>query len=151
MVAAAFDAVAAGRNWRQFLPELLARAGVAADPATVARRKGELYPEMIGALRLNEPLLALAASCRATMRTALVTTASGLNARAIVDRYALAALFDVIVTGDDVASHKPSPEAYLRAVAHLDVPAGECLAFEDSDIGVASARSAGVAVVRIAF
>lgn len=147
----AFAAVAAGRNWREFLPDLLARAGVAADPAAVARRKGELYPEMIGELRVNGPLLALAASSRAAMRTAIVTTASAANVRAIVQRYELTGLFDLIVTGDDVSRHKPDPEAYRHAAVRLDLRPDECLAFEDSEIGVASARAAGVAVVQIVF
>ncbi|HEV2735560.1 MAG TPA: HAD family phosphatase [Longimicrobiaceae bacterium] len=147
----AFAEVAGGRNWRQFLPELLGRAGVAADPAAVARRKRDLYPEMIGGLRLNEPLLALAASSRAVMRTALVTTASASNVHAILRRYGLAELFEVVVTGDDVARHKPDPEAYLEAVSRLALSPEECLAFEDSQIGIASARAAGVPVVHVAF
>jgi HAD superfamily hydrolase (TIGR01509 family) len=45
--------------------------------------------------------------------------------------------------------HKPDPAAYLLALARLGVPAGACVAFEDSDVGVASARAAGVRVVRV--
>lgn len=149
--AAAVARVASGRNWRQFLPELLAAAGSAVDPAVVARRKAELYPAAMDGLRLNAPLLALAAACRPAMRTALVTTASGTNARAVLGHYALLSLFDVVVTGDDVGVHKPDPEAYHLAATRLGVAPSECLAFEDSDIGVASARAAGVPVVQVVF
>lgn len=146
---AAFQEAAHGRNWRQFLPELLRGAGVEADPAAVARRKQELYPEAVRGVRLNAPLLALAAAVRGPMRTALVTTASGANARALLERHALTLLFDVVITGDEVERHKPAPDAYLLAAARLGVTPGECLAFEDSDIGVASAEAAGVPVVRV--
>jgi HAD superfamily hydrolase (TIGR01509 family) len=146
-----FARVADGRNWRQFLPELLGAAGVEADPERIARRKAELYRETVGELRLNTPLLALAAAARRTMATALVTTASGANARAILDAHALHALFTAVVTGDDVTEHKPHPEAYLLAAARIGVEPGECVAFEDSDIGVTSARAAGVPVVRVAL
>jgi beta-phosphoglucomutase-like phosphatase (HAD superfamily) len=44
---------AAGRHWREFLPELLARAESAADPATIARRKRAIYPELLSEIRLN--------------------------------------------------------------------------------------------------
>jgi beta-phosphoglucomutase-like phosphatase (HAD superfamily) len=147
----AFTRVAHGRNWRQFLPELLEQAGVAADPSVIARRKTELYAEAIGSLRLNAPLLALAASSRATMALALVTTASGATVRAILQRHALTDLFAVVVTGDDVREHKPHPEAYLQAAERLGVAPEACLAFEDSDIGLASARAAGVPVVQVIF
>ena len=33
-----FDARAAGRNWKQFLPEMLKQAGIDADPARLANR-----------------------------------------------------------------------------------------------------------------
>jgi beta-phosphoglucomutase len=140
-----------GRQWRAFLPEMLATVGIECDPSQVARRKGELYRQTIGELHLNGPLLALAASVRPAMKTVLVTTASADNVSAILSHFALRDTFDVVVTGDDVSRHKPDPEAYRLALARLALEAGECLAFEDSDAGVASAVAAGIAVVRVAF
>jgi beta-phosphoglucomutase len=140
---------AEGRQWRAFLPELLADAGVECDPGEIARRKGELYRETIGTLHVNGPLLALAASVRPAMKTVLVTTASAANVAAILNHFGLRDAFDFVVTGDDVSRHKPDPEAYHLALARLGLDAGECLAFEDSDVGVASAAAAGIAVVRV--
>lgn len=54
------------------------------------------------------------------------------------------ATFDVVVTGDDVARGKPSPDAYLRAAELLGVEPSECVAIEDSLIGLAAARAAGI-------
>jgi HAD superfamily hydrolase (TIGR01509 family) len=142
---------AAGRQWRAFLPEVLAAASIEFEPGQVARRKGELYREAIGALQLNGPLLTLAASVRPAMKAALVTTASADNVSAILSHFALHDAFDVVVTGDDVSRHKPDPEPYRLALARLALEAGECLAFEDSDVGVASAIAAGIAVIRVAF
>jgi HAD superfamily hydrolase (TIGR01509 family) len=85
------------------------------------------------------------------MRTALVTTASSLSVSALLHHFALEQVFDVVVAGDDVTRHKPDPEAYRLAITRLGVPAEECLAFEDSDGGIAGAAAAGVAAVRIVF
>jgi beta-phosphoglucomutase len=142
---------AAGRQWRDFLPDLLRGNGVECDPAAIARRKGELYREMLDELRVNSPLLSFAASVRPGMRTVLVTTASGESVRAILRRRDFGHVFDLVITGDDVTRHKPDPEAYLLAMARLQVEPGECLAFEDSDVGVASAEAADIAVVRVSF
>jgi beta-phosphoglucomutase len=56
-----------------------------------------------------------------------------------------------VVSSDDVAAGKPDPEGYLRALALLggDVPAGEVLALEDTEAGVASAKAAGMHVVAL--
>jgi len=144
-----FDTYAAARNWRQFVPELLALARSAADAAAIAARKRAIYPERLGDLRLNLSLLSLLSSCRPAFKTALVTTASAESVRAILVRHELAALFDAVVTGDDVAQQKPSPEPYLLAAERLGVPPAACLAFEDSEIGLASAEAAGIATVRV--
>lgn len=142
---------ATGRQWRDFLPALLRQAGVECDPAAVARRKGELYREMLGELRVNVALLSLAESVRPGMRTVLVTTASAESVRAVLRQFELDDAFDLVITGDDVTRHKPDPEAYRLALARLQLDARECLAFEDSDVGAASAEAAGVAVIRVAF
>lgn len=50
-------------------------------------------------------------------------------------------------TLDDVIQAKPDPEPYLRAAGTIEVPAGECVALEDSASGVASAVAAGFGLV----
>jgi beta-phosphoglucomutase len=142
---------AAGRQWRDFLPALVREAGLECDPAAVARRKGELYREMLGDLRVNSALLSLAGSVRPGMKTVLVTTASAETVRAILRHFDLGDAFDLVITGDDVTRHKPDPEAYRLALTRLRLDPRECLAFEDSEVGVVSATAADVAVVRVSF
>jgi HAD superfamily hydrolase (TIGR01509 family) len=144
-----FDAVVQGRNWKQFLPTLLDEAEIDADPARIARRKAEIYATKLDRILVNSALVRLLASNRPACGTALVTTASAVNVRAILAHHELAALFDAVVTGDDVSQHKPDPEAYRLAASRLGVAPEDCLVFEDSDIGVASARAFGGAVLRI--
>jgi HAD superfamily hydrolase (TIGR01509 family) len=57
--------------------------------------------------------------------------------------------FAVVVAGDDVLRGKPHPEPYLRAARLLGVPAGGCVALEDSPTGVASAEAAGAQVIAV--
>lgn len=147
---AGFDAVAQGRNWRQFLPELLAASGSGAEPVAIARRKAEIYHSRMGEVVVNQMLAALIASVRESpsWRTALVTTASAANAGLILGHYDLARLFDTIVTGDDVRRHKPDPEAYNLAAARLGLRPEDCVILEDSAIGVAAGLAFGGAVLQ---
>jgi HAD superfamily hydrolase (TIGR01509 family) len=146
---ASWDRVAEGRNWRQFLPGLLAGTGV--DPASVAARKASLYPRYLSETRLNERLAALVRTVRTRCATGLVSTASAASARAVLRHHDIESLFDIVITGSDVVRHKPAPDAYLLASTRLRVSPAECLVFEDSDIGVAAAAAFGARCRRICF
>lgn len=144
-----FDAIAFGRNWRQFLPVLIAEARTSADPAIIARRKAEIYSASLDQVAVNVALVRLISAHRLFCRTALVTTASSINAHAVLDRHGLRALFDAVITGDEVTRHKPDPEAYWLAADRLEVTPEDCLVIEDSDIGIASAQAFGASVLRV--
>lgn len=144
-----FDRLATGRHWRDFLPGLIGDANI--DPAAVAARKRALYPTMVCRTRVNGRLIAFARSHRARRKLAVVTTASRSSAEAVLAAHALSPLFPTVVTGDDVAAPKPAPDGYLLAAAQLEVAPRECLAIEDSETGLESARRAGMRTVRVAF
>lgn len=78
-------------------------------------------------------------------RWAVVTSAS----RVLAERRLRAVGLPIptaLVTAENVAEGKPSPEGFLKAAALLGVPIRECLVFEDSPAGVAAARAAGAHV-----
>jgi len=56
-------------------------------------------------------------------------------------------VFDVVVCGRDLKRKKPAPDAYQIALQRLGLPANECLAFEDSYVGLKAARTVGVPTV----
>jgi HAD superfamily hydrolase (TIGR01509 family) len=57
--------------------------------------------------------------------------------------------FDVVVTKSPRLARKPAPDAYLCALAALQLTPPEALAFEDSPVGVAAARAAGLTCVAV--
>ena len=57
--------------------------------------------------------------------------------------------FTAIVAGDEVPRKKPAPDVYLKVLSQLDLPASQCLAIEDSGIGLAAASGAGIPVLSI--
>jgi len=66
-----------------------------------------------------------------------------LRATGLVD------FFSVSVAGDEVAAVKPAPDLFLKAAELLGVPPESCTAVEDSPVGIAAARSAGMRVVAV--
>jgi HAD superfamily hydrolase (TIGR01509 family) len=55
--------------------------------------------------------------------------------------------FAAVVCGDDVPATKPAPDPYLVAAAELGVTPENCVAIEDSPVGLRAARAAGCAVL----
>ena len=56
---------------------------------------------------------------------------------------------NVLVTADDVAAGKPSPEPYLLAARRLGIDPTRCVVIEDAPAGIASARAAGTRVIGV--
>ena len=54
-----------------------------------------------------------------------------------------------MITAEDVVHGKPSPEPFLKGAALLSVAPADCLVFEDTPAGIASARAAGMQAVAL--
>ena len=57
--------------------------------------------------------------------------------------------FQFTISADDVTRTKPFPDPYLEAAKRMEVEPRSCVVFEDSLTGIASAKSAGCAVVAV--
>ena len=83
----------------------------------------------------------------AGLRIAIVTSASRATLKPIL-RHSLGATLmqqiELLVCGEDVERKKPAPDLYHLALARLDLQPGECVAIEDSSMGLAAATAAGV-------
>ncbi len=151
IVPADLEARIQGRHWKEFLPAILGEAGSNADPAAIAARKSQIYAANLHLIEVNTGLVQLLTACGLHLKTALVTSAAAASVHALLRAHNLDKLFHTIVTGDDVQRHKPDPEAYRTAAARLGVHPEETLIYEDSDIGVASAKAFGGHVIRVIF
>lgn len=54
-----------------------------------------------------------------------------------------------MITANDVIHGKPAPEPFLKGAALLGFNPADCLVFEDSPAGIASARSAGMQAIAL--
>lgn len=78
------------------------------------------------------------------IRTALVSTTYAYDINFALNRLGMQSLFDAIVTGDMVKRHKPAPDPYLAGMEALDAPVADCVAVEDSAVGIHAAKAAGL-------
>ncbi len=111
-----------------------ARAQLAAQP-------GVVFPLKPGAQRLLDLLQARGVPC------AVASSTSIDEVRRRLAQVSVLGYFQALAGGDEVALSKPDPAVYRLAANRLGVPAGQCLAFEDSDHGARAAHDAGLRVV----
>ncbi|MBI2147942.1 HAD family phosphatase [Candidatus Woesearchaeota archaeon] len=97
----------------------------------------------MGKLRLFHGFLPLATRLKqAGYRLALVTSSEQDMQRFVFRQLGLNGLFDAIITGDHVRHGKPHPEPYRKAMRALKALPTDCIAIEDADNGILSAKRA---------
>ena len=80
---------------------------------------------------------------------AIVSGAYRIEVQTILAGAALDGAVSVVVAFEDVARSKPHPDPYLRALELLGVDAADALAVEDTAVGIASAKAAGLRCVAV--
>ena len=81
-----------------------------------------------------------------------MAVASGGNREVIhrvLEHLGITHLFDAVVTSEDVVNQKPSPDIFLEAARRIGVPPHLCRGYEDTDLGMAAIRAAGMEAVDV--
>lgn len=82
------------------------------------------------------------------VKTAVVTSSNVPKMQSVYKSHPeFLSLFDAVLTSEDFAESKPSPDCYLKAAARFGLDKDECVVFEDSINGLRSGRSAEMMVV----
>jgi len=76
----------------------------------------------------------------------IVSGAARAEIDPVITAAGIAECFSAIVPAEDVENGKPAPDGYLRALELLegDLAAADVLVFEDTEAGVAAAKTAGM-------
>jgi HAD superfamily hydrolase (TIGR01509 family) len=129
------------------------RLGWSIDPADISTCAGLFFNEATAADSVFDDARALLASLKYRgFRTAVVANSMfpGKMYAGLLAEIGLTGYLDAFVTSADVGRSKPAPDAYLHALAALDVDPHEALFVDDTvETGVAGARAAGLRAVLI--
>lgn len=153
-------AVAGGKErlrawWQRIDPAAAATPEAEATVRRLHARKTAWYVDLLarGVVGLRPGVAALLDAAQAAgLQQAIATTTTVDNVTQLLD-VTLGArghrLFGVVGAGDVVPHKKPAPDIYLWVLQRLGLQAADCLAIEDSAVGVAAARAAGVPVLLV--
>lgn len=91
----------------------------------------------------------LADARRLNLRQVIVSSSPHWWVDGYVDQLKIRQFFAHVICREDAARTKPAPDLYLKALEKLQLPAEDCLVFEDSPNGIQAAREAGLWVVGV--
>ena len=80
---------------------------------------------------------------------AVATSARRVTAETNLAKAGLLGRFKALATRDDVERTKPAPDLYLEAARRLGVAPRQCVAVEDSSIGILAAHAAGMRALMV--
>jgi HAD superfamily hydrolase (TIGR01509 family) len=122
-------------------------------------RKSAYYRTRLGEVRLFPGAAELVEGLQGRCLLAIASGGRGVEIEAVLRAHELRECFLAILSADEVALSKPSPEPYLKALERLrvaapgpasDLAAGECLVIEDSVFGIQAALAAGMRCLAVA-
>jgi beta-phosphoglucomutase len=114
------------------------------DDAALVGRKIERYGELADGSTVTEEAREAVEYAAARVPVAVVSGSARAEIEPVLSKTGLMESVTAIVASDDIARSKPDPEGYLIALHLLGVEAAQAAAVEDSEAGVAAAKSAGL-------
>ncbi len=117
-----------------------------AEKLAMADKKNAWFVDYVNQMKPDEILpgaKALLESCK-TKGIKVALGSSSKNAKTVLNLLNITHLFDVIVDGTMIKNSKPHPEIFLLGASLLNVPANQCIVFEDAEAGVEAALAAGM-------
>jgi HAD superfamily hydrolase (TIGR01509 family) len=123
--------------------------GLELDPDRVAHEKEDAFLEMLDEVQPIEPVVKLLNDYLGHMPIAAGTGGFRKIATRILKSIGVWEKIDTLVGSDDVEHHKPHPHTFLRCAELLGVAPGNCVVFEDAELGFQAARRAGMHLIDV--
>ncbi len=138
-----------GRPTIEFAEWIIERYGVSEKAEVLMRLKQELFWEMAHLLKPIPEVVAIVKEFYGKLPMAVGTGASRKSAEIQLKTLNLTKYFDVIVSANDVTKHKPEPETFLECARLMRIEPQFCQVFEDGNLGITAAKTAGMIVTDI--
>jgi len=110
----------------------------------IVMMKQQEFWRNINHIKPHDAVINLMKSAYGKIPMAVGTGASRQSAMLQMKELEIDHFFDVIVTADDVDRHKPHPDTFLKCAQLLNVEPKYCQVFEDGELGMLAAQTAGM-------
>jgi beta-phosphoglucomutase-like phosphatase (HAD superfamily) len=134
---------------RDILKMLAEEQRVELDHLAVAREKEAAYMPLLHEIRPIEAVVAIARLNYGKLPMAVASGGTRHVIETVLRHLEIRDLFDAVVTSEDVVRQKPAPDIFLEAARRIGVPADQCEAFEDTELGLTAIRAAGMRAIDV--
>jgi len=141
-----------GLSGPQFIAAIEDRIGTALPPEFHARRKTQMLGALQDGVRAVVGAVEFVRSLPPDLPKAVASSSTMRWLGPHLEHLGLADAFgDHVYSGrEHVERSKPAPDLYLFTANQLDVPIGECVILEDSEVGATAAVASGARVIGLA-
>lgn len=119
------------------------------DPYDIVSRKRSLFNDMQHRVKEVAPVAGIVRKYHGIIPLAVGTGGPRDTVMRTLELIGMKDYFSHIVTADDVENHKPDPETFLKCAGLLGVAPSDIIVFEDGDLGIRAAGSAGMQAVDV--
>ncbi len=138
-----------GVSDEQMAAEFISSGALRLSGNQLVANKCSAYHELIPEIELLPGVEKILERFSGRCRMAVASSSPHREVRAILAHHKLSDYFETVVGGDMVERKKPDPEIYTLTVSRLSLVPADCIAFEDSQSGIAAADSAGLATIAV--
>lgn len=125
------------------------QSGCSFMPEEIAKMKQAEFFKRVDQITLFDPIFALVLKYHKKIPMSIGTGGSRKSVELMLDWLQIKDYFDFIVTANDVEKHKPEPDTFLECARLMGVEPQYCQVFEDGDMGIQAAHTAGMIVTDV--
>jgi HAD superfamily hydrolase (TIGR01509 family) len=119
------------------------------DVVEFTRLKEERFEQNMHTAKPIEPVIKIIRENKGKLPMACGTGGSQYLAWKTLEISGVSDCFKYVVAAEDVINHKPFPDTFLKAAELMGIQPSDCEVFEDGDLGLQAAKSAGMMYVDV--
>ena len=139
----------AGRPTREIVRLLSAHHGIEISEELILKEKEVAYFSSFANIKEIVPIMDIVRAYFGKLPMAIVSGSRHAPVEKTLGQLGLTKYFSPLICAEDYVKGKPAPDCFLMAAQKLNVAPADCLVFEDGELGIQSAHSAGMACVRV--
>ncbi len=120
------------------------RYGTDFDPKAMSHLKEETYLKKLPRVKPVKQVINIVKLYHGKIPMAVGTGSPRAHSLETIKATGLDRYFEILVSKDDVSHGKPDPETFLKCAVAMNISPELCQVFEDGDLGLEAARTAGM-------
>lgn len=135
----------AGQPTVKILQILLDEQSIEGDALELAKQKEGAFVENMSQVQPITPVVDIARDFHGRRPLGVGSGSNRHVVKGMLEQLSIKDLFIDYVGAEDTERHKPEPDVFLEVARRIGVAPEKCVVFEDADLGIESAKRAGMA------